>query len=251
MSYFLSGQTLHSGLEFDFSGEEASHLLSSRRTRAGEQFVVQDPQGQRFLAEVIRVERRQARVRVLEPVAPPPMPPSSVWLFQAAVKEKALEFIIQKGTELGMAELVVFPSAHSTLPHRALQNPMNAQRWERIAWEACKQSDRVSPPGIRTVPDLSAALALAATLSPGAGFLLQAGANQTLARALSELQPTGLQRGAMVRLLVGPEGGWTPEEVQQAQHARWDPVRLGHAVLRAETAALAACTLAVYSHPED
>lgn len=253
MSYFLADRPLAEGLEFTFAGEEAQHLLASRRTRSGERFAVQDPDGRRFLAEVLRAGRREAAVRVVAPLALPEPPPVAVTLLQAAVKEKALELIVQKATELGVVAIRVFPAEHGTVPHRVLGGDKAIDRWHRIAWEACKQSDRPAPPALHALPHLAAALAdeagaastgAAAGVAPAAPpplrLVLEPTGDVTLGRALAEAA------AAAVHLLVGPEGGLSAGEVAQAEAAGFRPVRLGGTTLRAETAAIAACAVALY-----
>jgi 16S rRNA (uracil1498-N3)-methyltransferase len=244
MTYFLHDAPLSAGQEVELHGEEARHLLASRRLRSGERFALQDPHGRRFEAELLGAERRVARARVHGPLPVPPPPALRVTLLQAAVKDKAAELLIEKCTELGVAALCFFPSAHGTVAHGALSSSKNLARWERIAWEACKQSDRVAPPQIGLQPGLAAALAAHPVASQGGtqGWVLDPVAAQSAAQACAALRATP---PAALHVLIGPEGGLTPEEVAQAAAAGYTPVRLGATILRAETAALAACALAL------
>jgi 16S rRNA (uracil1498-N3)-methyltransferase len=254
MSFFLADRPLESGQTFPFAGPEAHHLLSSRRIRPGERFALQDPLGRRFEAEIVSVEQRRAVVRVLGALALPAPPRVRVGLLQAAVKDKAAELILQKATELGVAGLCFFPAQRSTVAHKALAASGALARWERIAWEACKQSDRAAPPVLRVSAHLAGAVAI--DLEPGDGspstgqdptrsraWLLHPEGGRTLGEALAA-EP--LPRGSRVRLLVGPEGGFTEEEVAAAGQGGFEPVRLEGGILRAETAALAACAVALH-----
>ena len=244
MTYFLHDAPLESGARVELRGEEAHHLLRVRRVRVGERFALQDPQGRRFEAELLAAERHGASVTILAPLPVPPAPPLRVTLLQAAVKDKAAELLIEKCTELGVAALCFFPAARSIVAHAALAGEKTRARWQRMALEACKQSDRQFPPAIAVARDLSAALAAhpagaTAGADPALGWVLDPGAERTAAGTLRGVAPAALH------VLIGPEGGLTGDEVAAATAAGYAPVRLGGTILRAETAALAACALAL------
>lgn len=242
MPYFISEAALIPGETVTVTGEEASHLLKSRRLRNGEVFAMQDLSGMRCLVELAGVNGRQAKVLVLEPLPIPPPPPLRLHLLQAAVKDKAAELIVQKATELGAASLSFFPAANSPMLHKQLAAPRMLGRWEKIALEACKQSDRQFPPGLAVLPDHSAALAETGEAGDAQiSWLLHPAGNMASAEALRQHHPAG--RPLTARVLVGPEGGFNDEEVALAEEAGFTTVKLGGQTLRAETAALAACAL--------
>lgn len=248
MTFFLHDAPLTPGETVTLRGEEARHLLGARRVRRGERFALQDPDGRRFSAELRQADRREAQAAILAPLSVPPAPAVQVTLLQAVVKDKATEDLIDKCTELGVAALCFFPSAHAAVAREALAASRTRARWERIAWEACKQSDRQFPPSITALPGLAAALeAYPARPHAGApGWVLHPAAERSAAELLAERSAAaGSVAPPALTVLVGPEGGLTDDEVAQAVAAGYAPVRLGGTVLRAETAALAACALAV------
>lgn len=257
MSFFLYDKPLRSGLTFPFSGEEAHHLLRSRRIRPGERFALQDPGGNRFEAEVVSVERRLATVTIHGTIPAPPSPSVRVTLLQGAVKDKAAEWIVQKCTELGAETLIFFPCEHGAVAHKALHAPGALARWERIAWEACKQSGRQFPPQIARGESLEALLAEhpAGGEKGPPGLLLHPSGEISLGDALSNLPGRASDPPRKVKfrkveihqvqIIVGPEGGLAPAEVAAARQAGYLAVQAGGNILRAETAAVAACALAV------
>lgn len=246
MPYFYSEAPLIRGETLTVSGPEAAHLLKSRRLRNGERFAMQDAGGVRCLVELVLVKGRAAAVLVLDALPVPPPPPVRLHLLQAAVKDKAADMIVQKGTELGAAAISFFPAANSSISQKQLAAPKTLARWEKIAAEACKQCDRQFPPALAALPAYPAALASeeAAQVS----WLL----HPTASAAPPEI-PRGHKPAAgapiAARVLVGPEGGYTDAEAEAAQQAGFTPVRLGGQVLRAETAALAACALLLLGGP--
>jgi 16S rRNA (uracil1498-N3)-methyltransferase len=233
MTYFLSPVELSEGASVLLEGEEAQHLLKSRRMRAGERFALQDPRGERYWAEVVQPERHGARVKVHGPVPIPPLPDVPVRLWLANVKDKAAEMVLQKATELGVSELHIFTGNHSPIPHEELAIPRTQERWARIALEACKQCDRQFPPSIRTWGSLNELLLVYP--HPARGWLLD---------RLGEPPYRAASKSAGVTVLVGPEGGLTLPEIQAALQAGFARVSLGGLTLRAETAAIAACAVA-------
>lgn len=245
MSYFLYDAPLHPGQTVPFQGEEARHLLKSRRMRNGERFALQDPAGSRFSAELVDIRRDTATVTIIAPLPLPAPPRRQVALIQGAVKEKATDWIIQKGTELGLARLAFFTSHHGTVTNKSLGSPKTRIRWERIAWEACKQSDRQFPPEIEVEDALASVLT---SLGPGSGgrrWLLDPEASQSIGEALAGLDSQGRAGENSLHLLVGPEGGLSSREKELAREAGFIAVGMGGNILRAETAALAACALSL------
>lgn len=240
MPYFACEQTLVCGETVEIAGAEASHLLKSRRLRNGERFAVQDPSGARCLVELVGAHGRRARVKVLQRLPVPAPPPVQLHLLQAAVKDKAAEWIVQKSTELGVAALAFFPAANSPLSHNQLAAEKTLARREKIAAEAGKQCDRQFPPTLAVLPGLAAALRVEG--SAPISWLLDPAGEATPASALGNGNSPAPPASA-ARVLVGPEGGFTEAETASAREAGFTPVRLGGQSLRAETAALAACAL--------
>lgn len=241
MGYFLSDKLLTLGAVVDLDGRDSDHIRRSRRLRAGDTFELQDPQGHRFQVVWEPGSSRKPRVRVVAPAAVAPPPPLRLTVLQAAVKDKAAETIIRQATELGVVALVFYQGENSPTALRELQAPNG--RWERIGWEACKQSGRAAPPGFTVAASLAAALE-GMELSPAAPrWMLEPGAGDSPATAWGGYE--GKPPGEAV-LLIGPEGGLTHEEAALARDREFIPVRLGGPILRAETAALTGAALMLH-----
>ncbi len=245
MTFFLAPAPLELGGTATLAAEEAAHLLKSRRYKAGERFALQDPLGRRYLAELLRAGPHEAQVRAVAPCPVPALPALRLELWMAAVKDKAAELVVQKATELGVAAVTFFQARHTPVAEEDLAAPRTAARFKRIAWEACKQCDRQFPPALDFAPSLAALLPQAAKM--GWGWVLDP--NGVPAAQAARLPPAAGAETHPVAvsavLLVGPEGGLTPEELFAARDARLIPVSLGRLTLRAETAALAGCAVAL------
>jgi 16S rRNA (uracil1498-N3)-methyltransferase len=157
-----------------------------------------------------------------------------VHLLLAIFKFDHMEWAIEKATELGVERITPI-NARRTEKHLAQAAAKRVDRWRRIALEASKQSRRTSVPEI--AEPLTLAQALKAETSPTRILLSETEQETTIAAAL-EQKPEG-----SVALAIGPEGGWTAEEMAAFTTHDWRHVTLGPRILRAETAAIAAIAI--------
>jgi len=213
----------------ELTGDGARHLTRVLRVAPGQRYEISDGSAA-WLAEITEARGPRVVFRVIEPVETQELA-VRITLCAALIKFDRLEWMIEKCTELGVERIQPVEAARS---EKGLfqASAKRAERWARIAREAAEQSRRLR------APDILPALRLEDCLraSGDARYRLEESAAPPLARLLA--QPP--KAGSEVRLLVGPEGGWTGEERQAAARAGWLPVSLGPRVLRAETAAIAA-----------
>ena len=176
-----------------------------------------------FTGSELRLGERQAA----------PLPGAKVWLCFALSRGEKGDWIVQKGTELGVSRLVPWQAERSVVrldPERAAER---ARRWRRIAEEAARQCGRAD------VPEVAIPGPLAGALAAPDGFVriaFHAGAGAPLAEVARPGAPGFLA-------VVGPEGGLTDREVEACLGAGFALAALGPRVLRAETAAIAAAAL--------
>jgi 16S rRNA (uracil1498-N3)-methyltransferase len=218
----------------EISGDNARHLTRVLRVEAGQRYEISDNRNV-FLAEVEAARKEQVVFRTLEKLEAPPSR-ARVILCAALIKFEHFEWMIEKATELGVAEIVPLDTARSEKGlNRAAQKRL--ERWRRIALEASQQSRRAHLPEIREPIDFEAALWQPATYryapdeDPGGLPLMSA-------------FPEKRSAEDSIAILIGPEGGWTDPERAAFLAAGWIGVSLGPLILRAETAALAALAIA-------
>lgn len=217
------------------TGSLLQHLRQSLRLQPGEPLSVTDDRGIRYRTEIAEVTSGALISRILEQTPAPANTGASTILAQALLKGEKMDWVIQKGTELGVERIVPILAGHSVVRPRADRIEHQRARWQRIALEAAQQSERWSVPVIdepQTVPQL-----LVTSKTARSKILL---AERSNGGSLSRLP---LPADGDVWLLIGPEGGWEKEEMRQAIEAGFTPVTLGPRILRAETAAIAAVTL--------
>jgi 16S rRNA (uracil1498-N3)-methyltransferase len=206
------------------------------RLQPGAQIILLDGSGQESLVELVALDGQQAAGKVVAQQQGQAEPGIEVALLQCALKSDKFEWVLQKGTELGVGSFVPVISTRTVVrPAEALVKKYS--RWRTILQEATEQCGRSRTPALLPPVEFEEALANTSTMRLVA-WEGAAGRATTLAGHLNA-GLAGMAPGS-VALLVGPEGGLTAEEVAHAATAGWHVVSLGPRILRAETAALAA-----------
>lgn len=219
------------------SGDLLVHLRNSLRITIGESLWFGDGQGTRHHAEIIDVSKRAVTGRILGTVQEPPRRTPRLNLGQSLLKGEKMDWVIQKATELGVSEIVPVESRHSVVQLKADRLDNQLTRWQRIALEAAQQSEQWRVPTIASPRSLAALLI--SRMTSTITLIL------TERREGKSLQTAELPQGATdsVLVLIGPEGGWSKEEIHIAEQAKSLPITLGRQILRAETAAIATLSI--------
>jgi len=210
-----------------------THLRDSLRLELGEQIWVCDGQGTRYLMELTRVTKQELTGRILSTSQEPVRTAPRLRLAQALLKGEKMDWVIQKATELGVSEIIPLQSRHTIVQLRPERLDTQLARWQRIALEAAQQSEQRHLPVIAQPLTLTACLASHPT--PALSLIL------TERREGQSLHSVHLPEGdneSVVLVLIGPEGGWSKEEIAQAEQAGCTLMTLGPHILRAETAAI-------------
>jgi 16S rRNA (uracil1498-N3)-methyltransferase len=221
-----------SGRVAALTGAHAEHLARVLRARVGQEFdVAAGDEVRRGRVISVAADRVELELGEVVPVAEA----TAIVLALAVFKFDRMEWAIEKCTELGVAQIVPV-IARRTESHLATAAEKRVERWKRIAREAAEQSRRTAAPEISTPIKIKEAVGLAAE---GRILLSEGERAVTLGDALAGL-PAG-----RIALAVGPEGGWTENEIGLFQDGGWTAATLGHTILRAETAAIAAVAVVV------
>ncbi|MBF0277964.1 MAG: 16S rRNA (uracil(1498)-N(3))-methyltransferase [SAR324 cluster bacterium] len=236
MSYFLFDGRLEEGQQACLSGEEARHLIHSRRVKKGEFIELQDQSKQHFQVVLQEVERHRLTFQVKNKL--PVRAPSSLSLeiLVGLPKEKSLNWIIQKVTELGAERLLVFTAHLSARSITKRQEEKTLERWRKIAQEACKQCGRQIPPEILLFSNLKELLSSLEIVSQQ--WVLSAESHAKSGTSLDRFKQAS-SCSLQHRILVGPEGGLHDEELSLACALGMKEIQLGPRILRTETAVVA------------
>ena len=221
------------------TGENASHA-KVLRLKAGEQVLVCDGEGKECLCAVVD---SGWNLEVLERRESDSEPCVRVSVYMAFPKSDKLEHVIQKATELGVYEIVAFPSARCVSKPDEKSLKKKLERWQKIAASAAEQSGRGRIPRVVLLPSYAEALKRGAQADLPMLFYENERAT-TLHMALN----AGEWKTAA--LLTGPEGGLEEKEVNQAMDAGWRVCTLGKRILRCETAPLCALSAVMYAAGE-
>lgn len=204
--------------------------LNVLRVKNTEEIVLFNGNGKAYLALPEVLEKRRASVRILREEATDNESPLNITLVQAVSAAERMDFTLQKSVELGVAEIRPVISERCVVRLSGERAEKRVARWQEIVVSACEQSGRNIVP--KVLPLTTYAQALQQLPQETTKLLM----SLNRAQKLSDVQP---QSGKVV-FMVGPEGGWTEKEEQQAFDAGFQSVTLGKRVLRTETASLAA-----------
>ena len=204
--------------------------LNVLRVKNTEEIVLFNGNGKAYPALPEVLEKRRASVRILREEATDNESPLNITLVQAVSSAERMDFTLQKSVELGVAEIRPVISERCVVRLSGERAEKRVTRWQEIVVSACEQSGRNIVPKVLPLTTYAQAL----QQLPQETTKLLMSLNRT--QKLSDVRP---QSGKVV-FMVGPEGGWTEKEEQQAFDAGFQSVTLGKRVLRTETASLAA-----------
>jgi 16S rRNA (uracil1498-N3)-methyltransferase len=213
------------------SEDECRHLSQVLRLDIGDEVAVFDGAGREFRARVQRIARDGAEVRLIEQVQPGPEPSVRLTLGQAVLKGEKMDDVVRDATMMGVAAIEPLVTEHTAAHMKPGRAP---ERWRRIAIASAKQCRRA------VVPAIGAGLVLESWLaqdtSPIKVILVEPSASVE-GHPLSTIAGS---RPESASLLVGPEGGWTDDEITAAVSAGCVPITIGRRTLRADAVPIVA-----------
>ena len=230
-SFYTPPETIQ-GDEITLIGDELRHLAKAMRKRIGDAIWTVDGEGNAYEVQLVEITRDRALGRILSRQRDLGEPAAEIWLFQAVLKGDRFDWLVEKATELGVRGIVPLTSRETQVP----VTPDKRRRWERLALAAMKQCGRSRR------PQIAEPMSLEASLDWGSDWT---------ARLMAEPAPLGQSPKTdrvwgdkrKIGLWVGPESGFSSEEVTLALEKGLKPITLGTRRLRAETAGLALLTL--------
>jgi 16S rRNA (uracil1498-N3)-methyltransferase len=221
--------------------EEARHLRDVLRLRRGDEAFVFDGAGREYRCRVAGEGRLDAVLEIVEEVAAErPESLLRLTLCVALLKGEKFDLVVQKATELGASRIIPVTTKFADARIGDERDASRRiERWRRIALEAAKQSGRASLPEFTGPTTFASIVESAPTGGPECRLLFSERDGCSLTEGLSRC-PLELKAATA---LVGPEGGWADEELEQARVAGWNIITLGGRTLRAETAGIVVTAL--------
>ncbi|MDY7221875.1 16S rRNA (uracil(1498)-N(3))-methyltransferase [Halalkalibacterium halodurans] len=226
------------------TGDDVKHIIKVMRMTIGDEFICSDGHGRTVRCEIEKANDSEVLARVIEPLKPNTELPIRVTIAQALPKGDKLDYIVQKGTELGAQAFWLFSASRSIVKWDEKKGRKKTERLMKIAKEAAEQSYR------ERIPSIETPLAFSKLLQEISGFTktivayeeeAKEGRLMTFAACLNELH-----HGDSLLVIIGPEGGFTTEEIDAIQRAGGAPAGLGPRILRTETASLYALAAISY-----
>lgn len=233
MRNFFLGEIPLAGEEVTITGELFRHMARVLRLKTGCEVTLNDPGGQSCPGVITEVGAKELTVRLTgRPKLAGDDGSPRITLFQGLPKGEKLDLVLQKCTELGIAEVITFQAQRSVVKLSSERSSGRRERCVRIVQEAARQSGRSSVPRVELGGELASVL-------KGSGhtvklILWEGEREQRLREVLGRFSSP-----ESVAVIVGPEGGLTEEEVERARGEGFVPVTLGERILRTETAGLA------------
>lgn len=210
----------------------ARHAVKARRLKTGDALTLFNGQGGEYAGKIVCIESARITVDVEEKRDTERESPLAITLIQALQSGEKMDMTIQKAVELGVSRIVPVASRRSVQRLDGDRARRRLEHWRGVALSACEQCGRNRLPEIETPRDMIGCLqALSPNIETGVRWMLHPDGN-----ALSLAgRPTG-----DIKLLIGAEGGFDPEEIRLAHSKSFVPIRLGPRILRTETAGMAA-----------
>jgi 16S rRNA (uracil1498-N3)-methyltransferase len=240
--------------QIKITGEKAHYLTTVLRCNKGDELGVFDAEGNCFRTVIMKADKKEVTAVVLEKFLCDLESPLHIVLLQGLLKGEKMDLVIQKATELGVKEIIPVITDRSQI-----RETKKIVRWRKVAEEASKQSGRSVIPLIHEAvefkkifsPQTYADYPPLAVLPKRGGFIFYEEQGMKLSEAIKIINqsdkssiPLSKKGGeGRVMVTIGPEGGFTGEEVSLAEKKGFYVVSLGKRILRAETAAISAVTL--------
>jgi 16S rRNA (uracil1498-N3)-methyltransferase len=237
--FFVSKQNIH-GETATVGGAELEHMRKVLRLRPGDPLTLFDDEGWEHEGVIRAYTNAVGEITLVKSYRPERESSLNVTLAQALGKGDKLDWVVEKATELGVSSIVPFLSARTVPRLDRAAAVKRGERWRRLALSAAKQSGRISIPEIGDLTDFSDLVAR--SWECALKLIFWEGEQE---RGLAQVRQE-TERLDSLLLVIGPEGGFTSDEVGAARRAGFQSVRLGMRILRTETAAVAAVSLAQF-----
>jgi 16S rRNA (uracil1498-N3)-methyltransferase len=236
--FYIPEPRIEEGM-LNIEGNEVKHIRKVLRLRTGDEIIVFDGLGKEYDGTIVGEGPCSVVIKIQNILSPQRDSLLDVTLAQSLLKGEKMDYLIQKATELGVKVIIPFFSSRSVPLLEKSGRLKRHHRWEKIAIEASKQCGRSVVPKIESLQDYSEVLQ---TASPDNLHLILW---EREGIRLKELLEKSKQR-KKIFFIIGPEGGFSQMEIEEAKRAGFIPVTLGRRILRAETASL--CLLSILQY---
>lgn len=239
--FFVRDVNLSSGIILIFD-EDVKHIKNVLRKNPGDRIFVSDGEGTDHLVEILKLESDCITTKIIQSWVNNTESPVKITLFQGIPKSDKMDLIVQKSVELGVVKIVPVMTERTIVKMGNVKDWMKkVERWQKIATEAAKQCNRGILPKVENVISFSEAIQY--TVENDLNLVpYEKETGNGLRNTLMNHKPE------KVGIFIGPEGGFTEDEIGSAADCSIKPVTLGPRILRTETAGIAAISIIMYEY---
>ncbi len=220
-------------------GREVKHIRRVLRLKPGDEIITFNGSGKEYYGTIIEDGPTFVLIKIEDLLFPEKESPLKMTLAQSLLKGEKMDYVVQKSTELGVSKIIPFFSSRSVPLLEKSPKLKRHHRWERIAMEASKQCGRTMVPIVEPIQSYSEMIRKASPESIRLILWEREGYN------LKEMIERPIEKRSIF-FVIGPEGGFSKEEIEEAKGSGFLPVNLGKRILRAETASL--CLLSILQY---
>lgn len=234
--FLINGQDKQTGTVF-LTARDAKHISKVLRMKPGDTIDLTDGRGTDFKGVILGIEKDIVRIEIRDGMDSATESPVNITVFQGMLKDGKMDTLVRHLTELGITELVPLKCERAVAVPADQKAARRIQRWETISKEALKQCRRSATPHI----GLPVSIDEVAKRAPDFDLKIAFWENADLSsKELYRYKDKPVQK---IAVMIGPEGGFSEKEMERLQQAGFTPYLMGPRILRAETGAMAACTL--------
>ena len=220
-------------------GEDVKHISKVLRCRIGEELEVCDNNNNEYICEITNIDKNQVELNIVEKVDIQRESDLKIKVYQGLPKGPKMEMILQKLTEVGVDEIILVQTKRTVVKVDYKKEDKKLERWERIIYEAAKQSKRGKIPTLRGVLTFKEALADMKEND----FNIAPYENEKTKSIKQAIKGVNINN---IGIFVGPEGGFEETEIEAIEDIGGQSVSLGPRILRTETASLVASSIVLY-----
>ena len=220
-------------------GEDVKHISKVLRCKIGEELEVCDSDNNEYICEITNIDKSTVELDILEKVDIKRESNLKIKLYQGLPKGPKMEMILQKLTEVGVDEIILVQTKRSVVKVDDKKEDKKIERWERIIYEAAKQSKRGKIPKLRGVLSFKEAL----VDMQNNDFNIAPYENERTKSIKQAIKSLDISN---IGIFVGPEGGFDESEIEAIENINGQSVSLGPRILRTETASVVASSIVLY-----
>lgn len=220
-------------------GEDVKHISKVLRCRVGEELEICDNDNNEYICEITNIDKSQVDLNILKRVDIKRESDLKIKVYQGLPKGPKMEMILQKLTEVGVDEIILVQTKRTVVKVDDKKEDKKIERWERIIYEAAKQSKRGKIPKLRGVLSFKEALADMKEND----FNIAPYENEKTKTIKQAIRDKDINN---IGIFVGPEGGFEGTEINAIEEIGGQSVSLGPRILRTETASLVASSIVLY-----